>query len=125
MIEIVEEFRTRLNKALSIREMKPVDLAKKCGISESTISQYRSGYAKPKDQRLALIANALGVQPAWLMGMDVPMTEHDTNEDKTYARQLTSLENGIMQIVFKLTEENKKILLMQGKFLLHEQEQGG
>lgn len=124
MIEIVEEFRTRLNKALSIREMKPVDLAKKCGISESTISQYRSGYAKPKDQRLALIANALGVQPAWLMGMDVPMTEHDS-EDKAYARQLTSLENGIMQIVFKLTEENKKILLMQGKFLLHEQEQGG
>lgn len=124
MIEIVEEFRTRLNKALSIREMKPVDLAKKCGISESTISQYRSGYAKPKDQRLALIANALGVQPAWLMGMDVPMTERDS-EDKAYARQLTSLENGIMQIVFKLTEENKKILLMQGKFLLHEQEQGG
>lgn len=124
MIEIVEEFRTRLNKALSIREMKPVDLAKKCGISESTISQYRSGYAKPKDQRLALIANALGVQPAWLMGMDVPMTEHDS-EDKAYARQLTSLENRIMQIVFKLTEENKKILLMQGKFLLHEQEQGG
>jgi len=124
MIEIVEEFRTRLNKALTIREMKPVDLAKKCGISESTISQYRSGYAKPKDQRLAMIANALGVQPAWLMGMDVPMTEHDS-EDKAYARQLTSLENGIMQIVFKLTEENKKILLMQGKFLLHEQEQGG
>lgn len=122
MIEIVEEFKTRLNKALSIREMKPVELAKKCGISESTISQYRSGYAKPKDQRLALIANALGVQPAWLMGMDVPMVEH--SESKTSARQLTSMETEIMEIVFKLTEENKKFLLTQGKFLLHEQEQG-
>lgn len=74
MIKKVEEFKDRLNKALLIRDIKPVVLSKKTGISESTISQYRSGYAKPKEDKLAVIANALDVNPAWLMGLDVPMS---------------------------------------------------
>ena len=73
MVEIKEEFRNRLEAALAHNNMKPVDLAKATGISESTISQYRSGYSKPKDKRLVVIANALHVDPTWLMGIDVPM----------------------------------------------------
>lgn len=73
-IEIKEEFKYRLEKALTFRNMRPKDLADKSGISESTISQYRSGYAKPKEKKLALIASALNVNPTWLMGLDVPMT---------------------------------------------------
>ena len=72
MIEKVETFKKRLEIALLARHMRPVDLAKKTGISESTISQYRSGYAEPKEERLALIANALRVNPTWLMGLNVP-----------------------------------------------------
>ena len=73
MIQIKEEFRYRLIKAMDREDMKAADLARKTGISESTISQYRSGYAKPKEQKLVLLANALHVNPAWLMGLDVPM----------------------------------------------------
>lgn len=73
MVEILEPFRIRLEKALKYREMKPSELAKATGISEATISQYRSGYSKPKDDRLVRIANALRVNPSWLMGLDVPM----------------------------------------------------
>lgn len=73
MVEIKEEFKKRLEKALELADMKPVDLARVTGISEATISQYRSGYSKPKDKRLVDIANALRVNPAWLMGVDVPM----------------------------------------------------
>ena len=75
MVEIKEAFRIRLDKALALRDMKPVDLANRTGISESTISQYRSGYSKPKRDRLVLLANALGVSPSWLMGLEVPMSE--------------------------------------------------
>ena len=73
MIKKIEEFNVRLDKALSLRDMKPVELSKKTGISESTISQYRSGYAKPKENKLTIIADALNVNPVWLMGLDVPM----------------------------------------------------
>lgn len=83
MKRIVEEFKKRLDIALSYAGMKPAELAQRTGISDSTISQYRSGYSKPKDERLVLIANVLQVDPAWLMGIDVPMVP---------ASNLTSVE---------------------------------
>lgn len=74
MVEIKEEFRVRFQKALDFYGLKPIDIAKRTGISEATISQYRSGYSKPKEKRLVIIAAALGVNPAWLMGLEVPMS---------------------------------------------------
>ena len=73
MIEIISSFKERFNEALSIRNIKPIELSEKTGISESTISQYRSGYAKPKDDKLVVLSNALDVNPVWLMGLNVPM----------------------------------------------------
>lgn len=73
MVEVKEEFRYRLIKAMDREGIRAADLARKTGLLESTISQYRSGYAKPKEERLALLANALHVNPVWLMGLDVPM----------------------------------------------------
>ena len=73
MIKKIEEFKDRLNKALSLRDMRAVDVTAKTGISEATISQYRSGYAKPKSDKLQLLSDALDVNPTWLMGLDVPM----------------------------------------------------
>lgn len=74
MIRIIEEFKIRFQKALEYRNLKPIDIARRTGISEATISQYRSGYSKPKEERLTIIANALDVNPAWLMGLNAPMT---------------------------------------------------
>lgn len=73
MVEVKEEFRYRLIKAMDREGIRAADLARKTGLLESTISQYRSGYARPKEERLALLANALHVNPVWLMGLDVPM----------------------------------------------------
>lgn len=69
----METCATRISKALSIRGMRQVDLAEKTGIPKSAISQYCSGSFKPKQKRLFLIAEALKVDEAWLMGLDVPM----------------------------------------------------
>ena len=57
MVEVKEEFRYRLIKAMDREGIRAADLARKTGLLESTISQYRSGYAKPKEERLALLAN--------------------------------------------------------------------
>ncbi len=108
MIELKEDFRTRLEKAIALRDIKPVDLARKTGIAESTISQYRSGYAKPKEKRLLLIANALGVNPSWLMGMDVPIYSPQTlgpdSGDMSDGRNLYYQE--IIPVLQKLSKEN-------------------
>ena len=81
MIEITSSFKNRFNEALSIRQMKPIELSERTGISESTISQYRSGYAKPKDDKLVSISNALRVNPVWLMGLNVPMEDSEPTQN--------------------------------------------
>ena len=73
MVELKSSFRERFDTALEIRGLKPADIARKTGIRESTISQYRSGYSTPKRDRTALLAEILGVSPSWLMGLPVPM----------------------------------------------------
>ena len=45
------------------------------------MSQYLSGYSKPKDKRLGVLADALGVDPSWLMGFDVPMNSKDISDN--------------------------------------------
>lgn len=63
----------RLKEGMGIRNLRAVDLVDKTGIPKSTISQYLSEYAKPKSDRVYLLANALNVSPSWLLGYDVPM----------------------------------------------------
>lgn len=89
------------------------ELAKLLGVSQRTVSSWEVDRTEPKMGMIERLCKVLNCKKT------------DIIEDTNYARQLSSIEADIMQIVFKLTEENKKILLMQGKFLLHEQEQGG
>lgn len=73
MSKPITELKNRLSLALALKEMTPAELSEKTGISRSSISQYMSGYAKPKNDRIYLIANALNISEAWLLGYDVPM----------------------------------------------------
>ena len=68
-----ETFQSRLNQALEIRNMKPVELSQKTGLSKARISQYTNGVYEAKQKALYLLARALNVSEAWLMGHDVPM----------------------------------------------------
>ena len=117
MIEKVCTFRKRFIEAMEIRGIKAADLSRKTGISESTISQYRSGYAEPKEKKLALIADVLSVNPTWLMGLNVSMEiiEDPSKNDlliayvdsriendrlKTYIDKINELPEDYKQLVF-------------------------
>lgn len=63
----------RMQKAMSLRQMRQIELSEKTGIPKSAVSQYLSGNFEPKQDRIFLIAKALNVDEAWLMGYDVPM----------------------------------------------------
>lgn len=63
-------FRARFEQALSMSGIKASDLAKMTGVSQATLSQYRSGYSAPRKHRLLALAQALGVSAAWLAGLE-------------------------------------------------------
>ena len=69
----MESFSVRLNKALTARNITAAELSRISGVDEGTISNYRKGRYVPKQIKLELIAQALDVSIAWLMGADMPM----------------------------------------------------
>lgn len=73
MNELVDTFANRLNKAITLRNMKPIELSEKTGIDKSKISSYMSGRYKAKQDGVYLLAQALNVSEVWLMGYNVPM----------------------------------------------------
>lgn len=68
-------FADRLLLALETRNMKAADLSKATKVSEGTISCYINGRYEAKHNRVNQFATVLKVNPAWLMGYDVPMEE--------------------------------------------------
>ena len=63
----------RIREAMDSKGVKAIELSRRTGISKSSISQYMSGYVSPKADRIYLIAKALNVSEAWLLGYDVEM----------------------------------------------------
>lgn len=72
-----ESFTIRLKRAMEMKQMKAVDLANKTGIDRGSLSHYINGSYKPSSVNTDKLAEALGVDVAWLMGYDVPMTRSD------------------------------------------------
>lgn len=68
-----EAFSKRMKEAMELRNMKQVELCEKTGLGKSAISQYLSGTYEPKQKGVYLIAKALDVSEAWLMGYEVPI----------------------------------------------------
>lgn len=75
----------RLKELLRIHNETQADMVRKTGIEKSAISNYINGRREARQDKLIIIANAYNVNPAWLMGLDVPMNAYKldylTNDD--------------------------------------------
>lgn len=69
----MERFSNRLKDAMELRNITQTELCRLTNIPKSAMSQYISGNFKPKQARTYSLSDALGVNPAWLMGYDVPI----------------------------------------------------
>ena len=85
--------------------MKQSELCEKTKIPKSAISQYLSGAFEPKQDRLHIIANALDVDPVWLMGYDVPMERQEKNSPNEPT--LTEGEQMVLELFRKIPEDRQ------------------
>lgn len=99
---MIEDFSIRLKKALRIKNMKPSELSKKTGIKAPMISDYLKGKYKAKQDKVYLIAEALDVSEAWLMGFDVKMDRIPKNQRK---------DELLQHKISKLSEEQKDAII--------------
>jgi len=79
----------RLKQIIDEDGLRQVEIAEKCRplcaqfglkMNRSDISQYISGRAVPKQNKIYILARALNVSEAWLMGFDVPKERPERNE---------------------------------------------
>lgn len=72
----------RLKSVLEERGISKAELSRRTGISNSSLSEYLSEKYEPKQDKIALIAKALNVSPAWLLGFETPTPTTKTATDK-------------------------------------------
>lgn len=89
------QFINRLKSIMKERKITQTELAKHTGIRQSSISDWLNDRYEPKQDKVYIIAKALNVSPAWLLGYDenIPTNEPSTNyyldaETAEYAEML-------------------------------------
>ena len=100
----------RIKKALYVKGMKQSDLCRLTKIPKSALSQYISGAFEPKQDRIYLMAQALNVSEAWLMGLDVPM-EREVKKSSPSESNLSEGEKMILELFRRVPEDQQNLVL--------------
>lgn len=66
-------FKERLTELMQKNNLRQADVVKTTGLDKSTISYYLNGKREPAQDNIFTISQAYNVDPAWLMGYEVPM----------------------------------------------------
>lgn len=106
----------RIREALMKRNMTQAELCRITGIGKSAMSQYANGGLVPRQDRTYLIAKALDVSEAWLMGFDVPM-EKIAPASKEESERIKEFSD----VFGKLTAEQQALIISQIKGILSNQ----
>ena len=73
------QFINRLKSVMAEHKITQTELAKRTGIRQSSISDWLNNRYEPKQDKVYLLANALNVSPAWLLGYDESDTSNPAN----------------------------------------------
>lgn len=121
---LVSNTSERLKYLMETRKLKQVDILNLCfpyskkykvNIRKNYLSQYVSGKVQPNQDKLSILAMALDVSEAWLMGYDVPMKNEQSalNKNDTY---FDTFKKYVKENSF--TDEELEDLLNYAKFLI-------
>lgn len=72
------QFINRLKSIMKERKITQTELAKRTGIRQSSISDWLNNRYEPKQDKVYIIAKALNVSPAWLLGYDENIPTNQT-----------------------------------------------
>lgn len=107
----MEKTAERIKEAMKIREMSQSDIIERTGINKGALSSYISGRYKPKQTNTYLLAKALNVSEAWIMGEDVPMERPTDQQRIEESNSYGELECMIAEEARKLNQKGKIKLL--------------
>lgn len=113
----IESTALRLKEIMAESNLRQIDVIEKCqpycskyGIKmgRNDLSQYLSGKFQPKQTKLTVLALALGVNEAWLMGYDVPKARFDTPAPTLPA--LSEEDEAMLNTYLELSDDSKRVV---------------
>lgn len=115
----------RLSELMRYFGIKQADLSKRTGIPKSAISMYVSGQRQPRQDKLTIIADAYGIDEAWLMGYDVPMFRNTNDNSEEIGRIIGKLFESdgdkleqLIRIFYQLDNETRNAYILIGEKML-------
>ena len=73
-------FKDRITELMEVYDISQTDICNKTGILKSSMSMYMNGKHLPKQDTIGKISEAYSIDPAWIMGYDVPMRRRSAAE---------------------------------------------
>lgn len=108
----------RIKMAMSANNVNAAELSRRTGLAESTISRYMSGKAFPKQNAIGSIAEALHVNPAWLLGYDVETKCQKAGQLYYFQGQ----ELNLVMLINKMNDDQLDNLYKYAQFILNSQD---
>lgn len=107
--EKIEPCGKRIEKALTMRNMKQSELCKLADVPKSSLCLYLKGAYEPKQDKIFKMAKVLNVSESWLMGYDVSIG----NEELTPTAQidLTECEKVMLKLFRQIPESQQQMLI--------------
>ena len=110
------QFINRLKAVMAEHKITQTELAKRTGIRQSSISDWLNNRYEPKQDKVYILANALSVSPAWLLGYDdsnIPPAEY--LRTRPGARMLFSAAKDISKEDMEKAVEYIELLKLKNK----------
>lgn len=103
--------KNRIAEALSMRNMKQVELCERCKIGKSTMSAWIHQRWQPSQTPLHKMGKVLDVNELWLAGYDIPMErpvkQKELDQMADIIRELRKNDRfkAVVENIFKLNDE--------------------
>lgn len=99
----ITDSKHRLRELMDFYNITQKDIVDKTGIDKSAISMYVNGQRVPRQDKISMICDAYNLDPAWLMGYDVPMHRRNT-------AQAAEKHFSILEKYLKLSPRDQEIV---------------
>lgn len=108
------ECKKRLLEILEYFSITKAEFCRRTGIGNSAMSRYINGDRLPRQDKVAVIAETFNLDPAWIMGFDVPMFNTHTIE---YENQKNDFNRRMGFFIRGLSNAGKKELINYAEYL--------
>ena len=106
----ISDSRHRLKELMEMLNINQTEFCHRTGLNKSALSNYLNGDRVPRQDKIALIADAFGVDPAWLMGYDTApyAMPNITTEEEMFILEYRSADQTTKEMIHRLLMYKEK-----------------